>query len=136
MQGPEGLRILQGDLGDELAGAQIAAPLELEQEALGTDHRPGVESRNQVPARDLRGGFGHVLLLGSERTGRPALHLSWIGTTRRCRRSPDSQVERSLPAFPGRWAQWRRSGASSLITVARTVSDLHRIPGSASPVAR
>ena len=37
-----------------------------------------------------------------------ALHLSWIGTTRRCRRSPDSQVERSHPAFPGRWAQWRR----------------------------
>jgi hypothetical protein len=36
-----------------------------------------------------------------------ALHLSWIGTTRRCRRSPDFQVKRSHSAFPGREAQWQ-----------------------------
>src|SRR4051812_14335392 len=62
-----------------------------------------------------------------------ALHLSWIGTTRRCRRSPDSQVERSHPCLPrpiGPVATWN---SSSLVTVARTVSDLHRLPDSASP---
>lgn len=35
--------------------------------------------------------------------GRHRPPLSWIGTTRRCRRSPDSQVGRSHSAFPGRW---------------------------------
>ena len=72
VQGPERVRVLQGDLGDELTGAQVAAALQLEQETLGTDHRPGVQARGQVPARNLRGGLGHVLLLGGERI--EALH--------------------------------------------------------------
>ena len=67
--------------------------------------RPGIGGntrRQQLPAG---GGPGD-----ERRHGRSAqaLPLSWIGTTRRCRRSPDSQVCRSHPAFPGRWAQWRR----------------------------
>jgi hypothetical protein len=61
-----------------------------------------------------------------------ALHLSWIGTTRRCRRCPDSQVKRSRPPSQARGPSGI-VGLSSLVTVARTVSDLHRLPGSASP---
>ena len=35
------LGVLEHDLGDEGAGLEIAAPLELEQVALGADHRAG-----------------------------------------------------------------------------------------------
>ena len=61
VQGPEGVRVLQGDLGDELTGAQVAAALQFEQEALGTNQRPGVQARGQAPARNLRGGLGHLI---------------------------------------------------------------------------
>ena len=57
---PEGVRVLQGDLGDELAGAQVAAALQLEQETLGTDHGSGVKSSGQAPARMLTGGLGQT----------------------------------------------------------------------------
>ena len=44
VKGPEGVRVLQGDLGDELTGAEVATALQFEQEALGADHRPGVQA--------------------------------------------------------------------------------------------
>jgi hypothetical protein len=43
------LPMLEHYLGDERAGLQVAAPLELEQVALGADHAPVCEPREQAP---------------------------------------------------------------------------------------
>src|SRR5690606_34163343 len=57
VQGPEGLRMVERDLGNELAGAEVAPPFELEEEPLGADDGAGV----QAPAQRTVGGHGELL---------------------------------------------------------------------------
>src|SRR5699024_2286446 len=58
------LRMLESDLGDELAGREVAAALELEQEALGADHGARVEAVGQDVV-----GHGQLSVHGEERSG-------------------------------------------------------------------
>ena len=46
------LRVLEHDLGDERARLQVAAPLELEEVALGADHRPRARRSNRSAMSD------------------------------------------------------------------------------------
>ena len=64
MQGAQRLRMLESDLGDELAGREVAAALELEQEALGADHGARVEAVGQDVV-----GHGQLSVHGEERSG-------------------------------------------------------------------
>src|SRR5699024_1865263 len=47
VQGAQRLRMLEGHLGHEVPGSEVAAALELEQEALRADHGAGVEAVGQ-----------------------------------------------------------------------------------------
>jgi hypothetical protein len=47
VQRTQRLGVLQGDLGDELTGGEVAPPFELEEESLGADHRARVEAVGQ-----------------------------------------------------------------------------------------
>ena len=106
VQRPEGVRVLQGDLGDELAGAQVAAALQLEQEALGTDHGSGVQALGQVPlgARWTRSTQPSISR-GSARHD----DAGGLLTPRSSAPPPPSQARAAQWRSWGRapWSQWR-----------------------------
>ena len=65
VQGAQGLRELEGDLGDELAGGQVSPTLELEEESLRDDDGACVEALGEGGC----GCDGHVCLLGCAPAG-------------------------------------------------------------------